>query len=35
MKIKPLLDSTKTQMIVVKEIEKKVKDIIEMLNHLK
>jgi len=33
MKIKPLLDSLKIQMIVLKEPEKKIKDIIEMLNH--
>lgn len=32
-KIKPLLDSLKIQMIVLKEPEKKIKDIIEMLNH--
>ncbi len=34
-KIKSLLDSLKIQMIVVKEPEKKIKDIIEMLNHKK
>jgi predicted Fe-Mo cluster-binding NifX family protein len=33
MKIKPLLDSLKIQMIVVKDPEKRVSDIIEMLNH--
>jgi predicted Fe-Mo cluster-binding NifX family protein len=32
-KIKPLLDSLKIQMIVVKDSEKKIKEIIEMLNH--
>ncbi|NQU80501.1 MAG: dinitrogenase iron-molybdenum cofactor biosynthesis protein [Bacteroidetes bacterium] len=32
-KIKPLLDSLKIQMIVLKEPGKKIKDIIEMLNH--
>jgi len=32
-KVKPLLDSLKIQMIVLKEPEKKIKDIIEMLNH--
>jgi predicted Fe-Mo cluster-binding NifX family protein len=32
-KIKPLLDSLKIQMIILKEPEKKIKDIIEMLNH--
>ncbi len=32
-KIKSLLDSLKIQMIVLKEPEKKIKDIIEMLNH--
>jgi len=32
-KIKPLLDSMKIQMIVIKDAEKKIKDIIEMLNH--
>lgn len=32
-KIKPLLDSFKIQMIVLKDSEKKIKDIIEMLNH--
>jgi predicted Fe-Mo cluster-binding NifX family protein len=33
MKIKPLLDSLKIQMIVVKEPGKRVENIIEMLNH--
>lgn len=33
MKIKPLLDSLKIQMIVLKEPEKKIKEIIEMLNY--
>lgn len=33
MKIKPLLDSLKIQMIILKEPDKKIKDIIEMLNH--
>ncbi len=33
MKIKSLLDSLKIQMIVLKEPEKSIKDIIEMLNH--
>jgi len=32
-KIKPLLDSLKIQMIVLKDVEKKIKDILEMLNH--
>ncbi len=32
-KIKPLLDSFKIQMIVLKESKKKINDIIEMLNH--
>ncbi len=32
-KIKPLLDSLKVKMIVMKEPDKKIKDIIEMLNH--
>jgi len=32
-KIKPLLDSLKIQMIVLKESEKKIKEIIEMLNN--
>jgi len=32
-KIKPLLDSLKIQMIVLKDHEKKMNDIIEMLNH--
>jgi len=32
-KIKPILDSLKIQMIVLKEPEKKIKEIIEMLNH--
>jgi len=35
MKIKPLLDSLKTQMIVIQDPEKKIKEIIEMLNHKK
>ncbi len=34
MKIKSLLDSLKIQMIVLKEPEKKIREIIEMLNHL-
>ena len=33
MKIKSLLDSLKIQMIVLKESEKKINEIIEMLNH--
>ncbi|HOY38634.1 MAG TPA: NifB/NifX family molybdenum-iron cluster-binding protein [Bacteroidales bacterium] len=33
MKIKPLLDSLKIQMIVLKEPDKKIKDILEMLHH--
>lgn len=33
MKIKPMLDSLKVQMIVIKEPKKKIKEIIEMLNH--
>ncbi|MEE4177906.1 MAG: NifB/NifX family molybdenum-iron cluster-binding protein [Bacteroides sp.] len=33
MKIKPLLDSLKIQMIVVKESDKRIMDIMEMLNH--
>jgi predicted Fe-Mo cluster-binding NifX family protein len=33
LKIKPLLDSQKIQMIVLKNLDKKIKDIIEMLNH--
>jgi len=33
LKIKPLLDSQKIQMIVLKNPDKKIKDIIEMLNH--
>jgi predicted Fe-Mo cluster-binding NifX family protein len=33
LKIKPLLDSLKIQMIVLKNPNKKIKDIIEMLNH--
>ncbi|MGB9755374.1 MAG: NifB/NifX family molybdenum-iron cluster-binding protein [Desulfurella sp.] len=33
MKIKPLLDSLKIQMIVVKNPNLKIKDVIEMLNH--
>jgi predicted Fe-Mo cluster-binding NifX family protein len=32
-KVKPLLDSFKIQMIVLKESEKKIKDILKMLNH--
>lgn len=32
-KIKPLLDSLKIQMIVIKDSKKKIKEIIEMLNH--
>ena len=32
MKIKPLLDSMKIQMIVIKD-QKKIKEVIEMLNH--
>lgn len=32
-KIKSLLDSLKIQMIVLKEPDKKIKDIIELLNH--
>ena len=32
-KIKSLLDSLKIQMIVIKYPEKKIKDVIEMLNH--
>ena len=32
-KIKPLLDSLKIQMIALKEPEKTIKEIIEMLNH--
>jgi len=32
MKIKPLLDSMKIQMIVIKD-KKKIKEVIEMLNH--
>jgi len=32
-KIKPLLDSLRIQMIVLKDTQKKIKDIIEMLNH--
>lgn len=32
-KIKPLLDSLKIQMIVIKDPEKTIKDVIEMLNH--
>ncbi len=32
-KIKPILDSLKIQMIVLKEPEKKIKEIIDMLNH--
>jgi predicted Fe-Mo cluster-binding NifX family protein len=33
MKIKPLLDSLKIQMIVLKDPQKTVQEIIEMLNH--
>lgn len=33
MKIKPLLEKLKIQMIVIKEPEKKIKDIIQMLHH--
>lgn len=33
MKIKPLLDSLKIQMIVLKESKKTIREIIEMLNH--
>jgi len=33
MKIKPILDSLKIQMIILKEPEKKIKEIIETLNH--
>lgn len=33
MKIKPILDSLKIQMIALKEPEKKIREIIEMLNH--
>lgn len=33
MKIKSLVDSLKIQMIVVKDTNKKISDIIEMLNH--
>lgn len=33
LKIKPLLDSLKIQMIILKEPGKQVRDIIEMLNH--
>ncbi|BAX81460.1 NifB/NifX family molybdenum-iron cluster-binding protein [Labilibaculum antarcticum] len=33
MKIKSLLDSLKIQMIVIKQPEKKIREIIEMLNH--
>ncbi len=33
LKIKPLLDSQKIQMIVLKNSNKKIKNIIEMLNH--
>ncbi|MFN2395836.1 MAG: NifB/NifX family molybdenum-iron cluster-binding protein [Bacteroidales bacterium] len=33
MKIKPLLDSMKIQMIVIKDPGKRVSDVIEMLNH--
>ena len=33
MKIKPLLDSLKIQMIVIKEQKRTINDIIEMLNH--
>ena len=33
MKIKSLLDSLKIQMIIIKETNKQIKEIIEMLNH--
>jgi len=33
MKIKPILDSLKIQMIILKEPKKKIKEIIETLNH--
>ena len=33
MKIKPLLESLKIQMVVIEEPEKKIKEIIEILNH--
>ena len=33
MKIKPLLDSLKIQMVVLKEPGKKIREIIDMLNH--
>lgn len=33
MKIKSLLDSLKIQMIILKEPEKQIKEVIEMLNH--
>lgn len=33
MKIKPLFDSLKIQMITIKEPERKISEIIEMLNH--
>lgn len=33
LKIKPLLDSLRIQMIILKEPEKQIRDIIEMLNH--
>jgi len=33
MKIKPLLDSLKIQMIVLKDPEKTIREMIEMLNH--
>ncbi|BDX39422.1 hypothetical protein CYCD_27770 [Tenuifilaceae bacterium CYCD] len=33
LKIKPLLDSLKIQMIALKDSTRKIKDIIEMLNH--
>ena len=33
MKINPILDSLKIQMIILKEPEKKIKEIIETLNH--
>lgn len=33
LKIKPLLDSLKIQMIILKEPGKQIRDIIEMLNH--
>ncbi|MBU0487274.1 MAG: diguanylate cyclase [Bacteroidetes bacterium] len=33
MKVKPILDSLKIQMVVLKDPEKQIKDIIEMLKH--